>query len=122
MRFLLDENIHPGVAEAAWEMELDAVSVHELRRRGHSDYEQLDFAAQQNRIVVTRNRSDYLHWTREFYREGRAHPGVLLLDAGLSNDQPAVVARALRRWVQARSYADADGVRFGSYQVDFLKR
>jgi hypothetical protein len=122
MRFLLDENIHPAVAEVAWEMELDVVSVHDLRHRGWSDYEQLEFAAEQKRILVTRNREDYLHWTREFYQARRPHAGVLLVDSGLPHDQPASVARALRRWVQARSYADSDDARFGPYHVDFLKR
>jgi predicted nuclease of predicted toxin-antitoxin system len=122
LRFLLDENIHPGVAEAAWEMDLDVVSVHDLRRRGRSDYEQLEFAAQQDRVLVTRNRGDYLHWTREFYHAGRAHRGVLLLESGLPNDQPAMIARALRRWAQAHSHTGEDDVGFGAYHVDFLKR
>lgn len=122
MRFLLDENIHPKAAESAWELELDVVSVHDIRRRGHSDHDQLEFAASQDRVLVTRNRGDYLHWTREFYRAGRSHRGVLLVDPGLPNDQPAMIARALRRWVQAQSYADQDGVGFGAYHVDFLKR
>jgi predicted nuclease of predicted toxin-antitoxin system len=122
LRFLLDENVHPGVAEAAWEMELDVVSVHDLRRVGRSDYEQLQFAAEQDRVLVSRNRGDYLHWTREFYHGGRPHCGVLLLEAGLPNDQPAMIARALRRWVQARSYGGPSDVGFGAYHVDFLKR
>jgi predicted nuclease of predicted toxin-antitoxin system len=122
LRFLLDENIHPGVAGAAWEMELDVVSVHDLRRRGRSDHDQLEFAAAQDRVLVTRNRSDYLHWTREFYHAGRPHRGVLLLDRGLANDQPAAIARALRRWAQAHSYGGAGDVGFGAYHVDFLKR
>jgi predicted nuclease of predicted toxin-antitoxin system len=122
MRFLLDENIHPGVAEAAWELNLDVVSVHDLRRRGRSDHEQLAFAAEQDRVMVTRNRGDYLHWTREFYRAGRPHRGLLLLDRGLPNDQPAMIARALRRWVQARSYVVDKDVGFGAYHVDFLRR
>jgi predicted nuclease of predicted toxin-antitoxin system len=122
LRFLLDENIHPGVAEAAWELELDVVSVHDVRRRGRSDYEQLEFAAEQDRVLVTRNRGDYLHWTREFYRAGQPHRGVLLLEGGLPNDQPAMIARALRRWVQAHSYSDVNDTGFGAYHVDFLKR
>jgi predicted nuclease of predicted toxin-antitoxin system len=122
MRFLLDENIHPGVAEAAWELPLDVVSVHDLRRRGRSDHDQLAFAAEQDRVLVTRNREDYLHWTREFYRAGRPHRGVLLVDRSLPNDQPAMIARALRRWVQAHSYTGANDVAFGAYHVDFLKR
>jgi predicted nuclease of predicted toxin-antitoxin system len=119
MRFLLDEGIHPRVAEEAWAMELDVVSVHDVRRRGWSDREQLEYAAWQDRILVTRNRADYLHLTREFFQGGHPHAGLLLLESGFPNDHPEVIARALRRWVAARSYGN---VRFGAYHVDVLKR
>lgn len=122
LRFLLDEGVHPAVAEVAWEFGLDVVSVHELHRRGLSDHDQLAFAAGQNRVLVTRNRGDYLHWTREFYHRGRPHAGVLLVGAGLPNDQPDMIARALRRWAQAHTYAGDGEVGFGAYHVDFLRR
>lgn len=122
MRFLLDENIHPRVAELAWEMELDVSSVHDLRRRGRSDREQLEFAAEQDRVLITRNRGDYLYLTREFYRAGKPHRGVLLVDAGLPNDQPEMLARSLRRWAQAHAYLAEGDVGFGAYHVDFLRR
>lgn len=122
MRFLLDENIHPLVAESAWEQDVDVVSVVELRRRGLSDRAQLEFAAEQNRVLVTRNRGDYLVLTREFYQASRPHRGVLLVDAGLPNDQPEMVARALSRWVRAHSFVEEGEVGFGAYHVDFLQR
>lgn len=121
MRFLLDESIHPRVAELAWEMELDVASVHDLRRQGHSDRAQLEYAAAQERVLVTRNRGDYLYLTREFYHAGLPHRGVLLVESGLPNDQPEMLARSLRRWVQAHSYPADDGG-FGAYHVDFLRR
>lgn len=120
IRFLLDENIHPRVAESAWEQDVDVVSVIDLRRRGRSDFEQLEFAAEQDRVLVTRNRADYLHWTREFYHRGLPHGGLLLVEEGLPNDQPEMLARALSRW--ARAYAARDEIGFGAYHVDFLKR
>ncbi|HSH46954.1 MAG TPA: DUF5615 family PIN-like protein [Longimicrobiales bacterium] len=122
LRFLLDEGIHPSVAELAWAEDLDVVSLHELRRHGLPDREQLAFAAEQGRILVTRNRGDYLYWTREFYHGGLPHRGVLLLDDGLPNDQPAAIVRSLRRWAQASAYREADGDGFGAYHVDFLGR
>lgn len=121
MRFLLDENIHPRVAESAWEQEMDVVSVIELRRVGRSDRDQLEFAAAQDRVLVTRNRADYLHWTREFYHAGLPHRGVILVGEGLPNDQPETVARALGRWVRAHSYEEDDDVAFGAYHVEFLR-
>lgn len=122
MRFLLDENIHPVVAEKAWEEDVDAVSVVELRRTGRSDLEQLELAAEQKRIMVTRNRGDYLHWTRELYHARRPHAGLLLVGDGLPNDQPEMLARTLVRWARARSFAGRDEVGFGAYHVDFLRR
>ena len=122
MRFLLDENIHPRVAESAWEDDVDVVSVVDLRRRGRTDRDQLAFAAEQNRVMVTRNRADYLHLTGEFYHAGLPHAGVLLVGDGMPNDQPEMLARSLRRWAQAHSYAEDEEVSFGAYHVDFLIR
>lgn len=121
MRFLLDENVPPKVAEVAWEHDLDVVSVIDLRRRGLGDREQLEYAAAQERVLVTRNRGDYLHWTREFYHAGRPHEGVLFVGDGLPNDQPEMIARALGRWAQAHSYVEDDELSFGAYHVDFLQ-
>ena len=122
MRFLLDENIHPGVAEAAWEQDVDVVSVLDLRARGRSDREQLELAADQERVFVTRNRADYLYWTREFYHAGRPHGGLLLLGGGLPNDQPEAIARTLARWARAHAYGDEGEVAFGAYHVEILER
>lgn len=122
LRYLLDENIHPRVAEAAWEHNVDVVSVIDLNRRGRTDREQLEFAAEQDRVLVTRNRGDYLHWTREFFHAGRPHPGVLLVGEGLPNDQPEMIARALRRWDRAYGRVERGDVGFGSYHVAFLQR
>ena len=44
MRFLLDEDLPPLAAEVARGLGLDAVSVHELGRRGNMDRDQLRFA------------------------------------------------------------------------------
>lgn len=122
MRFLLDENIHPKVAEAAWEFDLDVASVHDLRRRGLSDREHLTYAAAQERVMVTRNRADYVYLTREFYHAGQAHSGVLLVEPNIPPDQPEMLARSLRRWAQAHAYQDEEDVGFGAYHVDYLPR
>ncbi|HUG39972.1 MAG TPA: DUF5615 family PIN-like protein [Longimicrobiales bacterium] len=122
MRFLLDESIHPRVAELAWELELDVVSVHDVRRRGRGDRDQLAFAAEQERVLITRNRGDYLFLTREFYRGGEPHGGLLLVDDGLPADQPEMLVRSLRRWAQAHAYEEGEEERFGAYHVDFLRR
>jgi predicted nuclease of predicted toxin-antitoxin system len=115
LRFLLDEDLPPAAAEIARNLVLDAVSVHEISRRGYSDHEQLRFAADEERIFVTRNRNDFLLLTVEFYRTGEPHPGVLITPRSLPNDRPERMAHALKRWADARADMPA-----GFEGVDFL--
>jgi hypothetical protein len=84
--------------EIARGLGLDAVSVHELSRRGYSDGKQLRYTAEEERIFVTRNRDDFLLLTIEFYRAGEAHPGVLIVGRNLPNDRPKRISHALARW------------------------
>ncbi|MEJ7632897.1 MAG: DUF5615 family PIN-like protein [Rubrobacteraceae bacterium] len=103
MRFLLDEDLPPKSAEIARNLGLDAVSVHELSRRGYSDGEQLRYAAEEERIFVTRNRDDFLLLTIEFYRAGEPHPGVLIVGRNLPNDRPERISQALKQWADTHA-------------------
>jgi predicted nuclease of predicted toxin-antitoxin system len=101
-RFLLDEDLNPKSAEVARGLGLDVVSVHEIERLGFSDEEQLRFAAAGGRILVTRNRDDFLALTTEFYRRSAPHRGVLIVTAGLPNNRPERLAHAMGRWKMER--------------------
>lgn len=115
MRFLLDEDLNPLAAEVARGLGLDALSVHEIDRRGLPDDEQLRGAARDVRMFVTRNRDDFVRLTIEWFRTGEAHPGVLIVPHSLPNDQPEPIAHALATWVAARA-----GVESLAYVIDFL--
>ena len=119
MRFLLDEDLSPRVAQVARGLGLDVASVHELGRRGLSDYEQLTRAAVDGRVFVTRNRDDFIHWTREFYRALLPHAGVLIVSRRIPPDKPERTAHALSRWVQEGTKRFPDG-HPGPYCIDFL--
>lgn len=115
MRFLLDEDLPPEAARAARGMGLDVASVHELARTGLSDEQQLAFAAAERRILVTRNRDDFIALTRSFYATGRAHAGILIVSRAYPNHRPATIAHALAAW-RERYLSSRPGVGF----VDFL--
>jgi predicted nuclease of predicted toxin-antitoxin system len=117
-RFLLDEDLNPTAAEVARGLGLDAVSVHEIERLGLSDEEQLRFAAAEaeGRILLTRNRDDFLALTTEFYRRGAPHRGVLIVTAGLPNNRPERLAHALARWKMERG----DHLHTTTHYADFL--
>jgi hypothetical protein len=72
LRYLLDEDVNPAVSEAARALGLDVVSVHEIERTGVAfpDGAQLHFAAVERRIMVTRNRDDFIRLTRDFFQAG----------------------------------------------------
>ncbi len=98
MRFLLDEDLNPSVAEIARGLGLDVVSVHEIDRRGFQDEDQLRFSASERRIFVTRNRDDFLGLNLTFFQTGEPHAGLLIVTRSLPNDQPERIAHALMRW------------------------
>lgn len=113
LRYLLDEDLSPVVAETARGLGLDAISVHEIGRRGFSDREQLAFAARESRTMVTRNRDDFIALTVEAFRTGETHTGVLIVSRSLPNHRPEAIAHALRRWHD-------DHPEPGSHFIDFL--
>jgi predicted nuclease of predicted toxin-antitoxin system len=116
LRYLLDEGVHPEAAAAARGLGLDAVSVHEVGRRGRTDYDQLRLAATDGRIVVTRNRDDYITLTVEAFRTGEPHHGVLILPHTLPSAQPGRIARTLAAWHERW---EATGHPGGGF-IDFL--
>ena len=101
MRFLLDEDLPPSIAECARGLGLEVVSVHEIGRRGFSDSEQLAFATAEERVFVTRNRDDCIRLTREVFQAGRPHGGVLIVPRSLPNQQAERIAHALAAWLEA---------------------
>lgn len=118
MKFLLDEDLPPRVAEVARGLSIDVTSVHELERTGLSDPEQLRFAAREGRVLVTGNRNDFLRFTVEFFRTGEPHAGVLIVSRKLPSSKPEMIAHALKRWADDRQKHPRS---FGPYVVDFLQ-
>jgi predicted nuclease of predicted toxin-antitoxin system len=113
MRFLLDEDLNPAVAEIARGLGLDVLSIHEIDRRGLEDENQLRFAASEDRIFITRNRDDFIKLTVRLFQTGEPHRGVLIVPHSLPNHLPERIAHALRSW-HGRS-GDP-----GPYFIDFL--
>lgn len=103
MRYLIDEDLSPEVAEAARGLGLDAVSVHELGRRGLPDAELFAFSIQENRIVVTRNRDDFLALLVAAFGAGQSVPGVLVVPHTIPGAPASLVAHALQRWHDAQT-------------------
>lgn len=103
----------PVVAEVARGLGLDVVSVHEIDRRGYEDRAQLEYAAADERVLVTRNRDDFILLTVEAFQTGARHWGVLIVPRSLPNHRPEQIAWAVKRWHDG--HADP-----GTHFLDFL--
>lgn len=117
--FLLDADLSPEVARVGRSLGLDVTSVYECGRAELSDDVQLRLAALDGRTFVTRNRNDFIHWTKEFIRTGTAHAGVLIVSRSVIATRPEPLAYALREWAN-RMKRITRNEPLGSYFIDFL--
>jgi predicted nuclease of predicted toxin-antitoxin system len=78
IRLFLDEDVWPGLAAALRERGFDAVHAHEVERGGLPDADQLAYAAQAGRAILTHNAKDFVPLAAEWFFEGRAHAGIIL--------------------------------------------
>ena len=98
MKFYLDEDLSPKIAEILRRGGIDALSAHEAGMWESSDQSQLDFAATQKRCLVTRNRDDFIRLTVRFFNDQRPHCGVLIIPYTLPGDQFARIAGSIKRF------------------------
>jgi len=114
MKFYLDEDLSPKIADILRKGKVDAVSAHEAGRLEVSDREQLEFAAKEGRCMVTRNRDDFIKLTVQFFNSHQVHHGVLVVPYTIPGDQFSRVARLLKRFASDHP----EGLE--SYVVEFL--
>lgn len=114
MRYYLDEDISPKVAEMLREYQVDAISTHEVNMIQAADIEQLAYAASTGRAMVTRNRNDFIQLTVQFFNGYRTHHGVLILPYTIAGDKFQLMADRLRK------YAIKHPAGMEPYSIDFL--
>jgi predicted nuclease of predicted toxin-antitoxin system len=98
MRFHLDEDLSPKIAEILRRSGIDTISAHEAGMCGVSDRERLEFAAKEKRCLVTRNRDDFIRLTVQFFNDQRPHRGVLIVLYSLPGDQFSRIANLIKRF------------------------
>jgi hypothetical protein len=95
MKFYLDEDLSPRIAEALRKLGSDVISAHEVQMMGASDEEQLDFAAREERCLVTFNRNDFIMLTRLYLDSNRPHRGVIIVPHTFRGNEFRRIAEAL---------------------------
>lgn len=116
MKYYLDEDLSPKIAEILKKHRIDAVSAHDVGLTQASDMEQLEYASSKGRCLVTRNRNDFIRLTVQFFNDHRPHAGVLIIPHTLPCDNFSLIARAIIKY-DSRSSSDIN-----PYGIDFLKQ
>ena len=95
MKLYLDEDISPKVAELLRAKGVDAVSAHEREKTGASDEEQLLTAANEGRVMVTRNRNDFIALTVRFFQDLNPHHGLIIVSHSIPGSDFNLLANRL---------------------------
>ena len=79
-RLYLDEDVDPLLARVLTDRGYDVLTTQEARRLSSTDADQLAFAAQQGRAVLTHNAAHFAALARTYAVTGLAHAGVIVSD------------------------------------------
>jgi len=114
VKLYLDEDISPKVAKLLRKRGIDAVSAHEKGMLGASDKEQLTVAASEERVLVTRNRDDFILLTVGFFEDLKSHHGLLIVPHTIPGSNFNLLANLLLQF----SKKHPNGLL--SYTIEFL--
>lgn len=101
LTFYLDEDIDLVLAPAMQRLGLDVTTTSGTGRRGSSDPDQLAFATGEGRVIVTRNRRDFVILHRLAIERGQRHAGIVAISRALFPFGP--YAAALARMSEAHA-------------------
>jgi hypothetical protein len=85
IRFYLDEDsMNRSLLMALRQRRIDVTTVSEVNREDFSDYDQLLWASQNNRVICTYNIRDFSQLHKQFLAENITHAGILLMHQDFS--------------------------------------
>ena len=103
-RLYLDEDLYRGVAEGLRRRGFDVLTTIEAGRSGAGDQEQLRFAVEEGRAVVTFNRGHFAQLHADYVAGGRRHYGIIV--SAQAHIGPVV--RALARLLSAHDAVEIE--------------
>jgi hypothetical protein len=100
----LDEDVHHLIAHALNLRRWEALTTFDAGRRGRTDLEQIEFAADGGYVIVSYNVADFPRLHYEILDAGGHHAGIIVATQG----DPIANARALLGLVSAFSSEEFD--------------
>jgi hypothetical protein len=80
LSFYLDENIQAALADALKTRGIDALTTNQAGNIGAEDIQQLVYAAEKGRTIISYNKRDFAMIHYEWMRNGKSHAGIVLSD------------------------------------------
>ena len=77
LKLFLDEDVNPLLAQDLRRRGYDVITPSEIDRLGRSDREQLEYAREQGRVILTHNRDDFLELAKEYATRQITYTGIL---------------------------------------------
>ncbi len=74
----LDADVDPELARQARQRGFDVVSAYEVGNGRLLDEDQLAYAAEQNKVILTHNARDFAPLFDEWWQAGRHHAGIMV--------------------------------------------
>ena len=98
LKLFLDEDIHTALSHALRQRGFDVVHAQDLKRKGKSDSEQLAFAAQEERCMMTFNVRDFVNLHNQYVGQNKEHWGIIV-------SRQIVIGETLRRLLKKVGFA-----------------
>lgn len=110
-RFYADEDFSSVLSKALQDMGHDVITTHGEKRCGETDFEQLKYAADDKRILLTVNRDDY-----KFHDTGWPHhAGIISITRSTPSDEIVQRIDSL-----AKRYPDLSGVHINANRENYV--
>jgi acetolactate synthase regulatory subunit len=81
-----DEDVSVLIAELIKARGFSVLTTHDAENLGKSDAEQLQFAVENKRVLLTHNRVDFEKLATEYFDEGKTHYGMIMAIRRLPNE------------------------------------
>lgn len=98
-RFLCDENVNRKVVEALRRRRIDAVHVLDLDMMSADDIEVMAAAAADERILLTRDYTDFEALISVYSLRGVEFPGVLFISPSITQGDVGTLLQAVVSWI-----------------------
>ena len=116
MKFYIDEDISPKVAEILRKRGIEAVSAHDIGMAGVSDEDQLAEAVSRKCAIVTRNRGDFIALTVQAFENRSPHYGLVVVSHRISGSDFGDMAALLEKCAKKNPKG------MGAYTIEFVTK